>query len=298
LTSALVAASAALWSAGAKAQEIEPGVLPSAGAFVENLDLACHKVEGGETPVRSVRIAHLNPVLRELGFGSELAQLGELQQLCVPVAKNGVAPPASVRPYVENVDLACYRAFDFVARPPTSLKLSQLNPVVRRLGLPDHKIALGALEQLCVPVAKNLRIPPREVLWLVQHVDVACYRIETFEELPSIPLLLSHLNPVLRAIPLPEAAIRTRAPEQLCVPVSKNGLTPPDPVLKVVQWVDFEKFGVAAAQLTPPLALTLSHLNPQFARFRPFKVLMGPLTHLDLPVAKNGALPPEIGPAP
>ena len=47
-------------------------VLPSPNAFVSNLDLACHKVvEGGQTPVRSVVINHLNPVLQKLGFIQE-----------------------------------------------------------------------------------------------------------------------------------------------------------------------------------------------------------------------------------
>lgn len=186
------------------------------------------------------------------------------------------------------------RAYELEARRPISLKLSQLNPVVRRLGLPDHKVLVHGLEQVCVPVAKNNQIPPLDVLWLVQHVDVACYRIEPLEALPSIPLRLRHLNPILLALGLPDTAIGTRPPEQLCVPVSKNGLTPPDQALSVVQWVDFEKFAVDSTALTRPVTLELNHLNPLFAQFRPFKITVGALTHLDLPVAKNGAFPPSI----
>jgi hypothetical protein len=294
----MVAGSTGLWSSSSAAQEVDPAAFPSAALLAANLDLACHKIEGGETPVRSVRVDQLNPVLREMGFPGGQAQLAELQQLCVPVAKNGVEPPPRERRYIENVDLACYRAYELEARRPISLKLSQLNPVVRRLGLPDHKVLVHGLEQVCVPVAKNNQIPPLDVLWLVQHVDVACYRIESLEALPSIPLRLRHLNPILLALGLPDTAIRTRPPEQLCVPVSKNGLTPPAQVLSVVQWVDFEKFAVDSAAVTRPVTLALNHLNPLFAQFRPFKIMMGALTHLDLPVAKNGAFPPSIGPTP
>lgn len=263
---------------------------PTPYDLVSNLDLSCHEVKG-DPPVRSVVLDHLNPVLQDMGMKEERVELGALRQLCVPVAKNKAVPTDPVLRFVQNVDLACYEAKSELPQQ-FGLALTQLNPVIQKLGIPDHKVRAVALEQLCVPVAKNGVIPPKDVLQVVQHVDVACYHIE-LEGLPSIPLHLRHLNPVLQKLGAPEVDVRTESPEQLCVPVAKNGKLPPDDVLKIVQWVDFEKFKVTAWTEVQPIRLRLSHLNPQFAEFKPFEVEMGPVEHLLAPVAKNQKIPPR-----
>ena len=269
--------------------------LPMPSSFVSQLDLACHKATGAGTPARSVTLNHLNPVLQELGFGAQLAQLAELQQLCVPVAKNNQLPSADVYRYIQYTDLACYRAYTMLPTPSVTLKLSQLNPVIRRMGLPDHEVKLSSLEQVCVPVAKRGAEPPdAAVLALIQHVDVACYKVDAAQTLPSYSLYLTDLNPLFN---MSGQSVVTRVPEQLCVPVAKNNVKPPSGVLGIVQWIDFEKFSVLPSTVTVPMTLTLRHLNPQYAGVPPFSISMGTLTHLDLPVAKNGRFPPSVGPA-
>lgn len=264
--------------------------LPTPARLTANLDLACHKVTGGQTPVQSLTINHLNPVLQNMGFGREQAQLGALEQLCVPVQKNDQVPPPDVLPYIQYIDLACYQASSTISRA-VPLNLTQLNPVLRQAGIPDHPAIIRNLKQLCVPVAKRGAEPPASVLELIQHIDVACYSVDEPVALPQVPLRLTDLNPLFASS---VQSVQTRQPEQLCVPVAKS-IAIPSAVANIVKWIDFEKF-VTPTSTTTPMPIVLRHLNPQFSSLPQFQIQMLNISHLDVPVAKNGQLPPEIQP--
>lgn len=278
-------------------------ILPTPYDLVSNLDLACHNVRGGQTPARSVTINHLNPVLRAVGMKKELAQLGRLEQLCVPVAKNNVTPPRPALDYIRWIDLACYKAeSDYI--PPEELnplKLSHLNPVLREMGLPPEKVIVGPLEQVCVPVEKKKPNasddeqiePPDYVKRLIEHVDVACYAIKPHNETDDFHLHLTHLNPVLKD---KEDDITAKMPEQLCVPVAKNGWIPPRNIRSIVQWIDLKKYEAVSPEVAPrPIPLTLSHLNPLYAESESFDIHMYGIDQIAVPVAKNGKTPPDNG---
>lgn len=256
--------------------------LPTPGALIRSLDLACHKTSQAEPPVSSLTVKHLNPVLQEMGWGKEDVYLGGLEQLCVPVAKNGVIPGRDVLPFIQYIDLACYAAKSEVSHQD-AIRLGQLNPVVRELGMPVHSVAIRNLRQMCVPVQKRGTEIPDEVMRLVQHVDVACYEVDLPTRLPELPLKLTDLNPLFKES---VEEVRTTKPEQLCVPVAKRVDIPPE-IANIVRVIDFEKFAVEAHSIVLPRTLELRHLNPQFANAEVFKIEMFGITHLDLPVAKR-----------
>jgi len=54
---------------------------------------------------------------------------------------------------------------------------------------------------------------------------------DAWQDVPSldIPLHLDHLNPVFRQLQVPPEDVIVREPQQLGVPVAKNGLFPPSP---------------------------------------------------------------------
>ncbi|MFD2353965.1 hypothetical protein ACFSTC_38885 [Nonomuraea ferruginea] len=125
------------------------------------------------------------------------------------------------------------------------------------VGLPIEQVSLGARDQLCVPVAKNDVIPPDGVLDFVRYVDLSCYRVTGSSMDKS--LVLSHLNRVLSD--LPRKQVLLNRPEQLCVPVAKNGVLPPAEVLRVVRHIDLLCYGATPnVPMNRPLALR--QLNP------------------------------------
>ena len=65
--------------------------LPSALRFISSLDLECFKTSPYTPPATAIVTRHINPVLT--GLPVETVTLGLREQLCVPVAKNGVIPP-------------------------------------------------------------------------------------------------------------------------------------------------------------------------------------------------------------
>jgi len=272
------------------AADFPPQVPPA--MVVPYLDLACHTVEGGETPVDRLQLGHLNPVFRDMGITDEIAYLGKLEQLCAPVAKNRQIPPWPVRKLLRWMDLACYQAKS--EEPHQRLiRLDHLNPVLREMGLPTVQAIMTRLEQVCLPVAKNNVVPPDDVLRFIQHVDVACYRIDPLVDTPSFPLHLTHLNPVLRELGIKEQDIRALFPEQLCVPVMKNDRKPPQPVLDLVQWIDFMKYEAVSASDISPVKLRLRHLNPLFRDYNPFTIAFYDIDQIALPTAKNGVFPAD-----
>jgi hypothetical protein len=255
--------------------------------LVPNLDLTCHRVEGDvRPPVDDLTIRHLNPVLQEMGFEKEYVKLGEMEQLCVPVAKNEYYPPSPADEYIRWIDLACYKAESEMSQQ-ADLQLEHLNPVLQKMGLPPEEVFMLELDQLCVPVMKNGAEPPDSVRWLVEHVDVACYDIESMSGVEQFDLHLNHLNPVLQEMGLEWQDIVAYRPNQLCVPVMKEDQMPPEEALEIIQWIDFEKYAVAPLSNTRPIKLMLQHLNPLFQNSREFYVEMLENEELAVPVEKK-----------
>jgi hypothetical protein len=252
--------------------------------FVSNLDLECFKTDPFTPPPANLVLSHLNPVLA--GFPRVPVTLGPRVQLCAPVFKNNAVPPASVLQFVRFVDLSCYQV-NTTASSQIPLVVSHLNPLLR--DLPRREITLFGPTQLCLPVVKNDVFPPAEVLRLVQFIDLLCYR--TSPQVPlDIGLRLTQLNPVLGNIP--PADVRVRENRQFCVPVQKNNQLIPDEVLRIVRWVDIEKFDIIAPPLPSVISLRLRHINPLLAGFPVEPARLLGAEQLGLPMAKNGVIPP------
>jgi hypothetical protein len=193
--------------------------------------------------------------------------------------------------FVSGLDLECF------ATPGPALnrwvELSHLNPVLIAQGLPRHRVFLRELVQTCVPVRKNNVTPSQPALQFIRHVDLACYRVEAEPLSPQHSLLLRHLNPVLSNYP--PHAVRLVKPEQLCVPVGKNGVQPPPAVLNLVRHIDLECYSTYA-QYHPSFGVTVRQLNPQLTDVIPHGL---PLTtgqrQMCVPVRKNQQqIPPNL----
>jgi len=214
--------------------------------------------------------------------------LRELVQTCVPVAKNGVSPVPAALPFIQHVDLACYRVEASPLSAAPVLTLKHLNPVLANL--PSHTDQLLIPEQLCVPVGKNGVAPPPEVLRVVQFIDLECYRTEASGH-PTFAVNLKQLNPQLGNIPAHQLTLVTSL-RQLCVPVAKNNQQIPTDILNIVQWVDLEKFVAAQPITLPPVNVVLNHLNPLFVTLPRIPVVLNQAVALMVPVSKNGQVPP------
>ncbi|WP_436757748.1 hypothetical protein [Streptosporangium sp. V21-05] len=257
--------------------------LPTPKDLTAFLDLECFKTSPYQPPAATLTLRHINPVLANLPV--ETVLLGQREQLCVPVAKNNQIPPSSALNFIRFIDLACYRISGTTVT--TGLVLSHLNPLFQ--SLPRTQVSLNTPQQLCVPVIKNNVNPPAEVLSLIRHIDLKCYGIT-----PNTPLnqqlSLRQLNPVLTPIIPTHGAVVLNA-RQLCVPVQKAGDVIPDEVLKVVRWIDLEKFDLSTPAL-PAVSLTLRHINPVLAGLPIEQAVLSGASQIALPVAKNGNFPP------
>lgn len=260
---------------------------PSALALASQLDLECRSAQGAP-PVDKLGLRQLNPVLSPI-LPNQVAELGQLEEVCVPVAKNQNVPTQPARDVIRAVDLACYRA----EAPPVNVSVlaSHLNPVLQNL--PPSFVHLTRLEQVCLPVAKNGVVPPQPIRSVVEHMDFACYGLEQPTADANRNLMLSHLNPVLVEKGLPNHLVRMERARQLCVPIAKNEQSVPLEVRKLVRWIDFLKYDVTPlGGPLAPLPLTLRHLNPLFSEEPSFPVTLLGQPHLLVPVAKNGVIPP------
>lgn len=262
--------------------------LPSPAAFVRFLDVRCYRIPNQPPLNVNLQLDHLNPVLRSYGLPSEHVLLQEPQDLCVPVQKEGLVPPPNVLPFIQYVDWKCYG----ISGPSLDLplRLDQLNPITDAIFGPTDVIVREP-EQLCVPVAKNDRIPPPDVLRLIQWLDVECYRVDAPPIFPH-PIWLTHLNPLFAGIPREEAYIDGPAPAQLCVPVAKNRRIPPPDVLPIVEFSDVLCYNLRGLPLNRDLKLT--HLNPVLRGMGlpPEFVPVTDSHKLCVPVAKDGKFPP------
>jgi hypothetical protein len=260
---------------------------PSPLGLARQLDLECRSAQGAP-PVQELGIRQLNPVLQNV-LPDQDAELGQLEEVCVPVAKNNVIPTQPARDIIRALDLACYRA----EAPPvnTWVVASHLNPVLGNL--PPELVHLTHLEQVCVPVAKNGVVPPEPIRSVIEHMDFACYGLEHPTANANTNLILSHLNPVLVDMGLQNHAVQMERAKQLCVPIGKEQQVIPQPVKHLVQWIDFLKYNLTplGAPL-PPVPLTLHHLNPLFLQEESFPVVLIGQPRLLVPVAKNNVWPP------
>jgi hypothetical protein len=269
--------------------------LPTPFALASQLDLECHAAVG-PAPAANLFIRQLNPVLQD-SLPDQQIVLGPLEDVCVPVEKNGQTPGPLALPIARFVDLACYKAH--AAPVDVDVDLTHLNPVLA--ALPDEHVTIKELEQLCVPVRKNNAEIPPAVKEIVRHFDFACYSLEEPTSSADTPLWLSHLNPVIQDMELPDRHVVMRRARQLCVPVGKNAQPLPPAASQLVRWVDFLKYNLtpfnanAIPAIQAPIPLGLTHLNPLFEGAPQFfTVLQAPLKLL-VPVAKDGVFPPNGG---
>jgi hypothetical protein len=265
-----------------------PG-LPSPYDFVSSLDLECFRTSPytpPPVPGGQLTLEHLNPVLAPQAARWTINSIGPRQQLCTPVAKNGVIPKSDVLEYVRYIDLACYRIGGPTLEVP--LTLEHLNPVLSHL--PRKEVRLMEPQQLCLPVIKNDAVPPSGPLRVLMSTDLVCYR-----EVPQVPmnmsLKLTQLNPVLANLPTTEVGVREN--RQLCVPVRKNNQEIPQLILDIVQWIDLEKYDIAAPTV-PAVDLRLRHVNPLMQGWPAEPATLLSPRQLAVPVAKNGKLPPKL----
>jgi hypothetical protein len=262
--------------------------LPGPNQFVTGLDLECYTTPGPPLNIQ-LTLSHLNPVLIGLGLSPHQVMVRELQQTCVAVDKNGVSPQPAAFQFIRQVALACYRVeASPVVRGPT-LRLGHLNRVLA--GLPVHDDILIRPEQLCVPVNLNGAPLLPEVRAVVRFIDLECYSTELIGVHPSFTLTLRQLNPELVGMP-PHSLPLVPSPRQMCVPVAKNGQTPPMGVLEIARWIDLEKFTASPPTLIPQFNVTLRHLNPLLVTRPPVQVSLRRADALMVPVSKNGNVPP------
>jgi hypothetical protein len=191
---------------------------PEVLAFIRFVDLACYRIIG-PTANQPLALRHLNPVLQNLPGQSIV--MGAPQQLCVPVAKNNLDPPAEVLRLVSHIDLKCYA---IIPNNPLNitLNLRQLNPVLGHI--PATNVQVRYARQLCVPVIKAGDVIPTDILNIVRWIDLEKFDIVA-PTVATTTLTLRHLNPVLAHLPRETATLMAR--QQLAVPVAKNGMVPP-----------------------------------------------------------------------
>ncbi len=192
--------------------------------------------------------------------------------------------------FVRNLDVRCYQ----IPNQPAlnvPLQLTHLNPVFQQMGLPPENVVLGQPNQLCVPVRKNNFVPPADKLPFIQFVDWKCYKIQGPPL--NVPLQLNQLNPVTAGMFGPVLQVVVHEPQQLCVPVAKNGQIPPPAVRHLVEQIDVKCYRITT-NAPASGAIQLTHLNPLFANIPPQATqFVGPNPiQLCVPVAKNNQFPP------
>ncbi len=149
---------------------------------------------------------------------------------------------------------------------------------------------LFVLTLMAVPAAAFAQLPasPRR---FVDNLDVRCYQIPNQPPL-NVALRLDHLNPLFVSMHLPFENVVLGAPQQLCVPVEKNGMVPPSDTLPFIQYIDWKCYGISGSPLNLPL--TLTQLNPVIAGLfgSTVAVTVGAPQQLCVPVVKNNTNPP------
>ncbi len=267
---------------------MEAASQPSPRRFVENLDVRCYKIITERDVL--LHLDHLNPVFQEQGMGPEDVDF-DPQQLCVPVQKNDQRVPDDVLRYIQWVDWRCHGINGPSLDLP--LKAHHLNREMIKLFGDSDEIIVREPQQLCVPVAKDNKFPPEEVLKLIEWLDVKCYRVDSKQAFDDRGIRLTHLNPLFADHSPEDTRIVGPAPVQLCVPVAKNGAFPPDSVVKVISFSDVLCYKLQGKPLSQKIKL--NHLNPVLRQWFPDSELVNvtDTEKLCVPVAKNQAFPPE-----
>jgi|SRR5580693_5317745 hypothetical protein len=155
-------------------------------------------------------------------------------------------------------------------------------------------LAAVALVALAPPAGAQALPSPRQ---FVDNLDLACYLIPN--QLPlNLPLRLDHLNPLFQSWRLPPENVVLQSPQDLCVPIYKNGVRPPSNVLPFIQWVDWKCYGISGPSLNR--ALTLTNLNPEIANLVGSTIAVTVLNPVQLcvPVLKSFSSSPPPPPPP
>jgi hypothetical protein len=276
---------ASLWMPAASA------ALPaSPRRFVDNLDERCYLIQGQPALGLTLNLTFLDPVLVKQGLKAGSVVLQEPQKLCVPVKKNGIAPPPDTLPFVQFLDWKCY---GIKGEPlKLSLELTQLNQTIAKVLGPTVKVAVGEAQQLCVPVVKNNVVAPPAVKSFVQFLDVECFGVTSNQQIAGKPITLAHLNPMFAGRTPENLKFPTPGPNQLCTPVAKENQMPPSGILPFIRYSDVLCYPMGGINLDS--LLTLTQLDPVMIakKVAPEKVSVGLARSFCVPVAKNGDLPP------
>lgn len=221
------------------------------------------------TSIGRTRLGVALIALLAVAGGTAAAAPAETQALALPTPKA----------FVSYLDLECFQTSPY--QPPlTAVTTSHLNPVLA--GLPQETHTLGPRTQLCVPVAKDNRMPPAGVIEFIRWVDLSCYQITG--QAVNFPLELSHLNPHLASLPRRQVTIFS--PTELCVPVIKNNALPPPEVLNLVRWIDLKCYREGPST-SLHIGLNLTQLNPVLSSIPPTDVGVTFNRQLCVPVNKN-----------
>src|SRR5262249_34614677 len=213
------------------------GLPASLRRCVDNLDARCHPSLGQPPPLNlTLNLSFLDPVLVKKGLKAGSVVLQAPQDICVPVKKNGVAPPPDTLPFISFLDWKCYG----IKGAPLNVKLqlTQLNKTIAQVLGPTVSVAVSEAQQLCVPVVKNNVVPPPDVKQLVQFLDVECFAVKSDQQIKGKPITLTHLNSMFTGRPPENLKFPTPGPTQLCVPVAKEGQMPPANLLPFIEYSD------------------------------------------------------------
>lgn len=210
-----------------------------------------------------------------------------------PLAQPQVQALPTPKDFVTGLDLECFAtpgpALNF------QLSLTHLNPVLVAAGLPTHGAVIRDLVETCVPVMKNGVSPSSTALPFIRHVDFACYKLDAAALATPFLLNLRHLNPVLSAQPAHN--VRMTQPDELCLPVMKNGVQPPSEVANLVRFLDLECWNITPDTAIPAFNLNLRQLNPQLTGIAAHAMNLEPSLprKLCVPVRKNAqAIPADV----
>jgi hypothetical protein len=113
-------------------------------------------------------------------------------------------------------------------------------------------------------------------------LDLECYHSQGAP--PVDELFIRQLNPVIKGA-LPNQQIHLGEMLGTCLPVSKNGNTPPDDVLPFVKWTDLACYRADAAPVDVPV--NLKHINPVLENLPDENVRLKQLKAFCSPVRKN-----------
>src|SRR5260370_34066866 len=118
--------------------------------------------------------------------------------------------------------------------------------VRNKLPLLLAELTIVLVSLVVFPTGVQAQIPPS----VLPFIDLKCYGITNQDgsPLPPVlfPLFVEHLNPLFLQLGVPPERVLMLDPFQLCVPVAKNGVNPPDDALKFIQYIDLKCYNIQA----------------------------------------------------